>query len=99
MNFDPKEALPNLLLSRFFNSEIHFSNTSNDNQIITLLESLSSTPKEQRKLFFEALINCRRRLLVGWEKAPIADLFIYDDQNHLLKFSKMSEKVKEKLLT
>jgi len=89
----------NLTLAKFFNSEIHFSERETQNEVISLLQSLQATPKENRKAFFEATIRCRRRLLVGWEKAPVASVFSYDDPAQLKKFSEMSEKVKERLRT
>jgi hypothetical protein len=48
-----------------------------------LLRSLPAPPV-QRRLYFNTIVACRRRLAKRWEQTPVAKLFTLDDEWSML---------------
>lgn len=88
---------PELLLCRFFNSEMRFRDDEKVNEIIPLITLLSRAPTKLREQFFAGVAKCRRRLLHGWETSTLAQVFRYENDSDVKKFRNMSEKVRAKL--
>ena len=53
------------------------------NCLQVLLRSLPAPPV-QRRLYFNTIVACRRRLAKRWEQTPVAKLFTLDDEWSML---------------
>lgn len=100
----------NLLLARFFNSEMRFRDDEEVNEIIPLVTQLArfalpsnspltrfSAPAKVRETFFSEVARCRRRHLHGWDTSTLVQLFLYENDLVLRKFRGVSDLVRAKL--
>ena len=53
-------------------------------ELNTLLRSIPAPPTA-RRLFFSAVVACRRRLKKAWQQTPLAKLFTLEDEWSMLK--------------
>ena len=89
--FEPSLATPPCMARaahnciRFLDSAMHYTSPN----LATLLRSLGASPMAQRRLFFSAVIGCRRRLTKRWEETPLRHVFALRDAWALLAHQAM----------
>ena len=65
---------------RFIDSSMHFKPA----ELNILLRSIPELPT-RRRIFFSAVVACRRRLKKAWSNTPLAKLFTLEDEWSMLK--------------
>ena len=63
-------------------------------ELNTLLRSIPAPPTA-RRLFFSAVVACRRRLKKAWQQTPLAKLFTLEDEWSMLKQRAQAVRVRE----
>ena len=76
--------------ARFFNNEMWF----NEEEVILLLQSLSSSAESERRLGFEDVSGCRKRDRVEWSGTAVEKVFSHSDEHHLRKMRELSLRVR-----
>eukprot|EP01083_Nonionella_stella_P030773 84290_1 len=66
-----------------------------DPQLNILLKAMQRSSTQERQLFFELTIGCRRRMRRKWEETPLAKLFSLRTEFHLLKQRAQSVRMRE----
>jgi len=66
---------------RFFDGELTYT----EQDINVLLRALQGSSCNQRQLFFEQVMGCRRRLRRKWEATPLSKVFTLRSEFHLLQ--------------
>jgi len=66
---------------RLFHGEMFYS----DAELAMVMASLSAAPAEERRLFFEECLRCRRRERKEWGDAPVARAFVDESEWEMLR--------------
>jgi len=69
-------------LCRFFNSDIQYR----DRELSVILRSIQDNPREKRKLFFDEVRSCRRRVQRDSDFLQLATVFRMEDEFALFEF-------------
>ena len=81
--------------ARFFNNEMWFD----EEEIILVLQSLSSSAETDRRLSFEEVSGCRKRDRVEWSGTAVEKVFSHADEQHLHKMRELSLRVRSAIST
>eukprot|EP00466_Bigelowiella_natans_P015194 jgi/Bigna1/85176/estExt_fgenesh1_pg.C_20373 len=74
---------------RFFDNEMWFD----DDGIIRVLRALSSAPESRRRIVFDNMVSARRRDRTKWDGMPVAQVFSYSDEKHLMRMRDLALRV------
>eukprot|EP00475_Leptophrys_vorax_P011553 TRINITY_DN18110_c0_g1_i1.p1 TRINITY_DN18110_c0_g1~~TRINITY_DN18110_c0_g1_i1.p1 ORF type:complete len:972 (-),score=250.87 TRINITY_DN18110_c0_g1_i1:49-2586(-) len=80
---------------RFLDCDMYYK----DPQIVTLVRSLEDTRDRERRIFFDRVMGCRRRMRRKWEETPVSKVFTTSDQWVLLKQKAMMFRMRETIKT
>merc|ERR1712196_179998 len=66
---------------RFFHGEMFFT----DKELSLVMQSLSAAPMQDRRLFFDECLRCRRRERKEWSDTPVARAFVEESEWDMLR--------------
>jgi Ca2+-binding EF-hand superfamily protein len=76
---------------RFLDCDMYYT----DSQVGVLVKSLQSTRERDRRIFFERVMGCRRRMRRKWEETPVSKVFTTSDEWKLLKQKALMQSIRE----
>merc|ERR1719195_730202 len=68
-----------------------------DREIGILIRSMQETEMIKRRVFFQQIISCKRRLQKTWEKTPISKFFRIKTEFHYLKVRALTFRVRKQI--
>lgn len=76
---------------RFFDNQLWFT----DDQLIQVLQALSTAAESKRREAYDQVMTCRRRDRTDWSEASVSAVFAHSDEKHLQRIRNLAKMVRE----
>eukprot|EP00467_Chlorarachnion_reptans_P010822 CAMPEP_0114525784 /NCGR_PEP_ID=MMETSP0109-20121206/22631_1 /TAXON_ID=29199 /ORGANISM="Chlorarachnion reptans, Strain CCCM449" /LENGTH=5518 /DNA_ID=CAMNT_0001707433 /DNA_START=63 /DNA_END=16619 /DNA_ORIENTATION=+ len=74
---------------RFFDNQMWFD----EDGVIRILRALADAPESRRRALFDSYMSARRRDRTRWDGMPVAQVFAYSDERHLMRMRDLALRV------